>query len=92
MEELIHAFDLKRVQKAGAKFDPEKNKWFNHQQLQKQSDESLAKAFAAIVYEKEIDVDYTSLLKIVSLITELANFLSEFWYLSYFFFLAPTAY
>ena len=36
LEELVAAFDLSRVHKAGAKFDPEKNKWFNHQYLVKQ--------------------------------------------------------
>ncbi len=82
MEELAESFDLNRVHKAGAKFDPEKNKWFNHQYLMKQSDDDLAKAFAPIVYEKGIDVDYTTLVKIVSLIKESAHFVSEFWELS----------
>ena len=92
LEELAEKFDLNRVHKSGAKFDPEKNKWFNHQYLQKQSDESLAKTFAPIVYEKGIAVDYTTLVKIVSLIKERANFVSEFWEMSNFFFEAPTAY
>ena len=92
LEELAEVFDLNRVHKAGAKFDPEKNKWFNHHYLQKQSDESLAKSFAPIVYEKGIDVDYTTLVKIVSLIKERANFVSEFWEMSNFFFEAPTSY
>jgi glutamyl-tRNA synthetase len=92
LEELAEKFDLNRVHKAGAKFDPEKNKWFNHRYLQKQDDESLAKAFAPIVYEKGIAVDYTTLVKIVSLIKERANFVSEFWEMSSFFFEAPTSY
>lgn len=92
LEELAEKFDLARVHKAGAKFDPEKNKWFNHKYLQKQSDENLAKAFAPVVYEKEIDIDYTTLVKIVSLIKERANFVSDFWELSNFFFEAPTSY
>ena len=92
LEELVEKFDLNRVHKAGAKFDPDKNKWFNHQYLQKQSDESLAKSYAPILYEKGIDVDYTSLVKIVSLIKERANFVSEFWEMSDFFFEAPTSY
>lgn len=92
LEELSEKFDLNRVHKAGAKFDPEKNKWFNHQYLQKQDNESLAKAFAPIVYEKGIDVDYSSLVKIVSLIKERASFVSEFWDLADYFFVAPTAY
>ena len=92
LEELAEKFDLNRVHKAGAKFDPEKNKWFNHQYLQKQNDEDLAKAFAPIVYEKGIDVDYTTLIKIVSSIKERANFVSDFWEMSDFFFVAPTSY
>ena len=92
LEELVAKFDLNRVHKSGAKFDPEKNKWFNHQYLQKQDDESLAKAFAPFLYEKGIDVDYTSLVKIVSLIKERANFVSDFWDMSDYFFVAPTSY
>ena len=92
LSELVEKFDLNRVHKAGAKFDPDKNKWFNHQYLQKQSDDDLAKAFAPIVYEKGIAVDYTSLVKIVSLIKERANFVSEFWEMSNFFFEAPKVY
>jgi glutamyl-tRNA synthetase len=92
LEELENAFDLSRVHKAGAKFDPEKNKWFNHQYLVKKNDADLAKSFAPIVAEKGITVSETVLIKIVSLIKERANFVSEFWDLSDFFFVAPTSY
>ena len=92
LEELVEAFDLKRVHKAGAKFDPEKNKWFNHQYLIHKDNEELAKDFAPILYEKNIDVDYTTLVRIVSLIKERAHFVSEFWEMSDFFFVAPTTY
>ena len=91
LEELCEKFDLNRVHKAGAKFDPEKNKWFNHQYLQKQSDESLAKSFAFTLSEKSIStaLDVT---KITSLIKERANFVSDFWELSDYFFEAPRTY
>ena len=92
LEELVEKFDLNRVHKAGAKFDPEKNKWFNHQYLQKQSDESLAKAFAPIIAEKRINVEMNKLITIVSAIKERAHFVSEFWDLSNYFFEAPTSY
>ncbi len=35
LEELVRGFALERVHKAGARFDPEKNLWFNQQHLQK---------------------------------------------------------
>lgn len=94
LEELVQSFDLKRVHKAGAKFDPEKNKWFNHQYIIKKDNETLAKMFADIVAEKEISKNYSfeEITKIVSLIKERAHFVSEFWDLSDYFFVAPTLY
>ncbi len=92
LEELAQSFDLSRVHKSGAKFDPEKNKWFNHQYLVRQDDETLAKAFAPILYAKGIDADYTTLVRIVSLIKERAHFVSEFWDLADYFFVAPSSY
>ena len=92
LQELCASFDLNRVHKAGAKFDPEKNKWFNHQYLVKQTDDDLAKAFAPILYEKGIAVDYTTLVRIVALIKDRADFVSDFAELSDFFFTAPTVY
>ena len=45
LENLINAFDLKNVNKAGARFDPDKTKWFNHQYMQKTSAEDLVLMF-----------------------------------------------
>ena len=92
LEELVQNFDLNRVHKAGAKFDPEKNKWFNHQYLMQQTDVDLAKAFTPILKEKGITVEENKLITIVSLIKERAHFVSEFWELSDYFFEAPTSY
>jgi glutamyl-tRNA synthetase len=92
LNELVEKFDLNRVHKAGAKFDPEKNKWFNHQYLQKQSDEELAKIFSSILNEKGISIENNKLIKIVSLIKERANFVSDFWELADYFFVAPSSY
>ncbi|MHC0439568.1 glutamate--tRNA ligase [Flavobacterium sp. 3-210] len=92
LEELVEAFDLNRVHKAGAKFDPEKNKWFNHQYLIKQNDADLANDFSPILVEKGVDVSKYDVTRIVSLIKERANFVSDFWDLTDFFFQAPTSY
>jgi glutamyl-tRNA synthetase len=94
LDELVEKFDLNRVHKAGAKFDPEKNKWFNHQYLQKQSDESLAETFEKEVIQRigKCDFSFVEMTKITSLIKERANFVSEFWELSDYFFVAPTSY
>ena len=69
LEELTEAFDLKRVHKSGAKFDPEKNKWFNHQYLMKKDDAVLAEEFSKIIELKHLNRYYSlvELTKIVSL-------------------------
>jgi len=92
LEELVQNFDLNRVHKAGAKFDPEKNKWFNHHYLMQQTDVNLAKAFAPILKEKGIAFEENKLITIISLIKERAHFVSEFWELSDYFFEAPSSY
>jgi glutamyl-tRNA synthetase len=88
MEELITAFDLNKVNKAGARFDPDKTKWFNHQYMQQQSNYELAETFKVQHSElRDIDVNYIEL--VVHLIKERATFVHDFWELSHFFFTAP---
>ena len=42
LDELVKLFDLHRCSKAGAKFDFEKGKWFNHEYILKKSNEEVA--------------------------------------------------
>ena len=91
LDELIEAFDLKKVNKSGARFDPDKIKWFNHHYMQEQHNEELADAFKNQHTElAEIDSGYISM--VIELIKERATFVSDFWDLSHFFFNAPTSY
>jgi glutamyl-tRNA synthetase len=92
MRELTSAFDLQKVHKAGAKFDHEKAKWFNHQYLIAKSTEKLANLYKIELKEKGIVVDDSKVLKVVALIKERASFVSDFWNQSYFFFKAPVEY
>jgi glutamyl-tRNA synthetase len=92
LDELIASFDLSRVNKSGAKFDPEKNKWFNHQYLITKSDEELAVLFAPIVKEKGIETTLDYLTKVIAQVKDRANFVTDLWSLSDYFFLAPTSY
>jgi len=88
LEELIESFDLNRVHKAGARFDPEKTKWYNHHYMQKQSSLVLAEEFKKMYQElKDVSVIYISM--VIDLIKERATFVSDFWDLSYFFFVTP---
>ncbi|WP_411766148.1 glutamate--tRNA ligase [Winogradskyella sp. A3E31] len=91
LEELISEFDLSKVNKAGARFDPDKTKWFNHHYMQQQLDLDLAEAFKEKHNElSEIDVNFVAL--VVGLIKERATFINDFWELSHFFFVSPSKY
>lgn len=92
LEELVQKFDLNRVNKAGAKFDPEKNKWFNHQYLVKKEDNTLAELFLPILKSKGIETDLAYTTKVVTAVKERAHFVNELWDLSDYFFVAPTTY
>ena len=92
LEELVQLFDLERVHKAGAKFDPEKNKWFNHQYFSKQDDVIVAEQFNTILAEKGINKPMDYVTQVAGLVKERATFANELWDLSDFFFTAPTAY
>lgn len=98
MEELIADFSLDRVSKAGAKFDFEKGKWFNHQYLLKKTDEELAKEFMPLI-EKELEKlgehnirTPEQICHIVGLMKERVNFVHELWAQCDFFFTAPREY
>jgi len=91
LDELVSHFELERVHKAGAKFDPGKTKWFQHQYLQKMSDVDLAKDFSIILKKKNISTSL-DLVKIVTLIKERATFSIDLWEQGSFFFITPKAY
>ena len=91
LEELVKAFDLNRIHKAGAKFDPDKNKWFNHHYLQKKENFELAAMFQKELDKKNINTSL-DVTKIVSLVKDRANFVTELYDLSDYFFMAPNSY
>jgi glutamyl-tRNA synthetase len=92
MEELISLFSLERVNKSGARFDPEKAKWFNHQYLVKKSNAEIAEIFEKTLAQKGISTNQTNTEHIVGLVKERVNFVHEIWDQSSFFFLAPDSY
>ena len=98
LDELVEAFTFERVNKSGAKFDPEKTKWFNQQYLRKKSDTELAELFMPILKEK-LDESQISNLKsqdyvegVCRLVKEKSHFVNEFWESGKYFFIAPTTY
>ncbi len=92
MEELGQIFSLERVGKSGARFDPEKTKWFNHQYFIQKSDEELAQLFLVELQNKGVEAPLALAIKVCGMVKERCNFVSDIWDQSYFFFQAPTAY
>lgn len=94
LTELIEEFSLERVSKSGAKFDPEKTKWFNQQYLRTKSDEELATIFIEEVKKRVAGktVDFGYVKNVCRLIKEKAHFSNEFWSLGSYFFIEPASY
>ena len=92
MEELCHAFSLERVGKSGARFDPEKTKWFNHQYFISKSDQELGELLLPYLSAKGVTSDLTMAKRVCGMVKERCNFVSEIWDQSYFLFQPPTQY
>ncbi|WP_302303837.1 glutamate--tRNA ligase [Culturomica massiliensis] len=92
MEELCQAFSLERVHKAGSRFDPEKAKWFNHKYLITKSDSELAGILNEILQNHGIQAEQPKIERICGLMKERANFVTDIYNDSLFFFKAPESY
>ncbi len=92
MKELIDAFSIERVHKAGSRFDPEKAKWFNHQYLQKRSNSEIAMEFREFLRAKGYHVDIINLEGLIGMVKERVSFVKEIWNETDFFFKAPEMY
>ncbi len=92
VDHLAELFSFERVHKSGAKFDPEKAKWFNQQYLRVKSDHELSKLFKPILIEKGYEKDDTFMIDFCKLVKEKVQFVHEFWDHGKYIFEAPTSY
>ena len=98
MEDLISKFSFSHVHKAGARFDPEKTKWFNEQWLHRQSDDMLAdnlglslkKQFQFPAGDRRMSKDFLS--RAVALLKVRSQFENEFIEKGKYLFIAPEQY
>lgn len=72
LEELAEAFTMERVSKSGAKYDPDKTKWYQQQYLRAKTDEELA-----TLMNVENKYDTNKLKTICHLMKERATFLTD---------------
>ena len=105
MDELIQQFSIEHISKSGAKFNIEKAKWFNHEYLQKCSDERIAQMFLPQLEEYGVKVadtesnnfqlstfNFQYVIKVCGMMKERISFPSELWDQTHYFFVAPTQY
>ncbi len=92
LDELIEAFELEKVGKAGSKFDPDKARWFNHQYLMKKSDDELAELFMPVLKEKGYTASHEYVREVCSLVKERVYLIHEIWDQAFFFFRPPQEY
>ena len=92
MDELAQSFSLDKVSKSGAKFNPDKAKWYNKEYLRMKSDGELASLYMPILKEHGVKADFEYVKKVVGIIKERATFVSDFWTIAPYLFIAPSGY
>ncbi len=90
LEELVESFSLERVGKAGAKFDPDKTKWFQQQYLRATDNTVLAEMLQKEVDTKGLSTVYLS--QVCELMKERATFVKDIYEEGVYFFDAPITY
>lgn len=92
MQELIDSFSLERVSKSGARFQPDKARWFNAQYMHRKTDAELAVVYQPILREHGIEVSDEVAGKAAGIMKERAQLTTDLWDLTSYFFIAPTEY
>ncbi len=90
MDELIEKFSMERVHKAGAKFDFEKAKWFNHEWIKKLDVTGYGLVVKEYLTSKGINiVDDSYFNKVLDLVKDRCTLLTDFYEQAAYFFKAP---
>lgn len=93
LAELVNKFSIERINKAGAKFDFEKAKWFNAEWIKKLKAESLKSKVREVLAVKGIDAaDDDYLTTVIELIKDRCTLLPDFYQQSSYFFQIPAEY
>ena len=92
LDELIESFSLEKTGKSGAKFDPEKARWYNHHYLQTKPLDELTELFIPVLKEKGIKAGFEYVRSVISIIRERADFVKDIWEHADYFFVPPDEY
>jgi glutamyl-tRNA synthetase len=92
MDQLVEAFTIERIGKAGAKFDIQKARWFNQQYIKAKPDDVLAEYLLDDLKQENITCTKDQAARICGLLKERVLYPQDFWLQGKFFFQAPTAF
>jgi len=92
LEELVAAFSLDRVGKSGARFDPEKARWYNQQYMKSKPSEELTALIMPGLIARGIQPDAALVTRVIELVRERMVFPADFWEQAWYFFQAPDSY
>lgn len=92
MDELIKAFSIERINKAGARFDIQKAQWFNQHYLRGKSDAELASYLLNSLNEEKIACSPEKAQKIAVVMRDRITFPKDIWEQGKFFFQAPSVF
>jgi glutamyl-tRNA synthetase len=90
MDELIQDFDIKRVGKSGAKFNPDKAAWFNGQHLRNLSTDELADEFKKDLDSRGIKKDDNFINRVIDENKSKVNFIKDLYNVVNYLFEKPT--
>ena len=92
LPEMIERFSIEKVHHAGAKFDYEKAKWFNHEWIKKLPVDRWQLTVRKGFEEKGITIiDDEKFIKVLELVKDRCTLLTDFYEQASFFFVAPAA-
>ena len=77
LEEAVASFSLDRIVKSGARFSPNKAKWFNELYLRETPHEELAKELCGLASERGVELNKSNAHSIVGMMLERVSFLSD---------------
>jgi glutamyl-tRNA synthetase len=92
IDELIRDFDLRRINKAGAKFNPVKAAWFNNQHLKNTPTASLMKSFKDILDKRGIKKDDGFIFRVIDENKGKVNFIKDLYDVVQYLFQKPVSY
>jgi len=92
LSELVNEFDFEGLNKSGARFDPEKNKWFNHSHIQKTENDVFSSVIKEEFREAQKTYNNQQTSKIIDLVKPRLETINDLFKVCEFFYVDPVVF